>query len=67
MINRRKFIQYAAAAGAAVALPAVSSTSSAQEYKTRPHKAIIGSVPTQEQMAQWLAWCSLNKYCYNDE
>ena len=56
MINRREFIQYAAAAGAAVALPTVSSVGLAQEYKTRPHKAIIAQVPTQEQMEQWLAW-----------
>ena len=56
MINRREFIQYAAAASAAVALPAVSSVGLAQEYKTRPHKAIIAQVPTQEQMEQWLEW-----------
>lgn len=54
MFSRRDFIQ--TSIGAIAASLCVKNSGLAQEYKTRPHKAIIAQVPTQEQMEQWLAW-----------
>lgn len=54
MFSRRDFIQ--TSIGAIAASLCVKNSGLAQEYKNRPHKAIIAQVPTQEQMEQWLAW-----------
>lgn len=53
MFTRRLFIQSSSVAAAAVVLSRSLPTAQA-EYKTRPRKAVLGGVPREEQMEDWL-------------
>ena len=53
MFTRRQFIQSSSAAAIAVALSHSLPIAQA-EYKTRPRKAVLGGIPREEQMENWL-------------